>query len=699
MMPHSVTTGSSDRAVGRLPGIFQEGAVLIRGLAARGLLTELAQRLIIPRQGGYVAVDAWAYLVLMWTAQSCTSRSWIWQKAVNVAEPLGALWGRSSLMSSSALSRLLSSATDDTVSSFAHWLLLEASSVRNLLLSRLTALRDAQGDYWFPLAYDPVRIGIRCTEQHHPPPRRCQALGRKGHLGRKRGELVFTTGVLEALGSSVVLNAWVYPGNGSMRLLFAQALQAVLDFVHWLGLELCRTLLLVDGEFGSVPVLTMAHAEKLPLLTRSSRYTLLDDPVLWRRLEQGRWEAVEHNGTGPQRFACEVGQWLLAPGPTTKTNEGTPFAPVEVRLVVSRYTALPQDTGRGRLIGGERYELFVSLRIPATAFPAADVVALFYARCGQECHFQQQQKQMGLYRLVSFHPAGQRYAMLVGFFLHNLRLAAGVALCPPLPDVAAQRPRSPATVVPPVCTRVLSSTQAVEEEHTAPDAAAPSTSSVSSVDASLASLDWDQLLHRRRGWSFDNAQRSLRTSEGEMLPLSGVECKVRSASLRFSRSRPQLLQSSVALPVSVAQRIREQLEEERQHSRSLSQQSFSEASSLPQLRARSGVVCIAQDGPAAPYAVEYGSLLGSKARRIFIEQAQQAVFTVRAGPRLPPIAAAHPLVQPSRARRQHRRLTHQQHLERYQQRQPYTIDIEAPTDALTAWLTPEPRQMGPPNMT
>src|SRR5262249_36603799 len=153
---------------------------------------------------------------------------------------------------------------------------------------------------------------------------------------------------------------------------------------------------------------------------------------IWTRLQNAVWERVEDSGTGPVRYAAEVGTVMLPAGEKTVRDDGTPFDPVPVRLVVSRYDT-QGDQGRGHRIGDHRYELYVAVPVRPEEFAAADVVAAFYARCGQECAFQQQERTFGMQRVFSNHPAGQLLAWIVAFFIWNLRLAAGGAMSPPPP--------------------------------------------------------------------------------------------------------------------------------------------------------------------------------------------------------------------------------------------------------------------------
>jgi hypothetical protein len=712
MVSHAVTVRTSDKQTGRLPAFVQEGALLLRAMAARGLMPQLEQRLKVQRQGGYQGIDAFLYLLLTMTAPHDGGLGWLYHHAADWAEPLGALAGRDRLMSDTSLRRLLRTVHDEEIDQFSSWLLLQAAGVREWMSAPAGQTQDAQGQLWQLFAFDPVRIPIRCGQSREDPAyaplnRRSRRLGQRGYRGRKRGERVFTASVVEALGCAVVLDVMVQPGNGGSRSLFGWALQTVARTMQWWDLPQPRPLLLCDGEFGNVPCLTLALQQGLPLLTRSARYLLLDDPAIWQHLQQGRWEAVEDAGHGPIRYACEVGTVVLPPSPTTRREDGQPFEPIAVRLVVSRYAASETDTGRGRLIDGQRYELYVSIAVPAAAFPAADVVAAFYSRCGQECHFQQHQQQLAVQDLFCFQPAGQRLAMLTAFFVWNARLACGAALHPPLPSPPAPCPRPDASdcPLPGLSDRSLPPHPPAVAPPPAPPAPSvdPKPSAVAALQQTLGAWDWPALLQRRPEVSFDAQALCLRTPEGD-LPLCGVERAAKGCALRFATRTPHRLQASVSITPEQAETLHARLRAARKaHRRQRAEARVVGPAVAPRpVRPHSAVQLQAADPPAPPpYAVRWSTLQSAPARQAFEREAQRSIFFVRLGSAAPP-AAVHGLVQPSRARRQHRRQTWAQHIARHQLLRPCTIDIEVPCEALARWLawthSPPPSPMASPAM-
>lgn len=186
------------------------------------------------------------------------------------------------------------------------------------------------------------------------------------------------------------------------------------------------------------------------------------------------------------------------PDRRTRRPDGTAYEPVTVRVVASRY---PRDgtANRGRMLDGWQVELFAVDLDPA-AWSAADTAAQFFGRAAQENRFAQEDRELGLDRIVSYHLPGQELATLVGLSLWNLRLARGFELEPP-PDVRpVQRLRRP------------------QRDDRAP----VSWPRDPILGDTLAGLDWTALLAKRSGWSFDGATRELRCEDGRVLALTTV---------------------------------------------------------------------------------------------------------------------------------------------------------------------------------
>jgi hypothetical protein len=686
----------------RVPSIFREGALMLQRLATRGVLQDIAERVRVDRQGGFSGIDGLVFLLLYYTG--CAHQK---LRAVDVMDRdakvrLGAVADRDTVMSQSSVSRLLAAVEEAEVGRFIHWLLLEATGVKDVLRSAVAQVVDAQGVPVRVLAFDPVRLGVRLRglpegEDLPTPSRRARRIGAPGRLGRKRGEAVWSAGMLEDLGTGAVLDVQIHPGNGPGRSMLQRAVEKVLATLESLGEPIARAILVADGEFGTVPYLSMVIDAGLPYVSRGARYELLKDPVIWERLRNARWERVHDSKSGPVRYAADVGTVRIPPGVNTRRDDGTPYKPVDVRLVVSRYSATEDAPGCGKQIDEHRYELFVAVGVPASSFPGAELVALFYARCGQECSFQQHQKDLGVQRLIAMNPGGQLFAWAVAFFVWNLRLAAGVQLSAPLPARAAPARRVVELGSPPDLPSHLAE---AASEPVATASAAPDkgdlVSTVGDLDTVLAGLRWSDLLRRRQGWSWDGG---LRTPDGLLLSFAGVEWIAHRAKLRFIRHDQRRTQATVAVPPHLARAIEaaqrgEQVPDTGTADEAVPQSAATKPSQPP--HSTTWLLTPATDEDPVPYAIGWPQLLTARARLVLREAAELASVQVRyrtAKPR-----SAHPLLEPDRARRQHRRLTWTERVARHAARHPTSIHITTPSTAMAAWLAPHEAQPPRPTM-
>jgi hypothetical protein len=146
----------------------------------------------------------------------------------------------------------------------------------------------------------------------------------------------------------------------------------------------------------------------VPYLTRLNRLDLLDQPDVARALRGGRWHMVPDSRSGPRRSALDLGIVTVPPGADTRRADGTPYEPVATRVVVSRYPRA-EKAEHGRVLDGWQYELF-AVDVSADALPAAEVVAAYFGRGGQENRFAQEDREAGLDRIFSYHLPGQELA-------------------------------------------------------------------------------------------------------------------------------------------------------------------------------------------------------------------------------------------------------------------------------------------------
>lgn len=727
MVSRRVELCTSDRKLQPLPTVFAEAAIICEKLRSQGKIEALGRLLFLPRGDGYSGIDAFLYLLCFFSICPHLGLRSLWGTWGTLASSLGPLLQRQALLSSSALSRLLQSLSPTFLLRVSFELLLHVSGIAPFLTDPAVLLASASGQLWHLFVFDPSRVAFQARSLPHgpdlpPPLSRTDDLAQPGYAGRKRGEHVTTFGFLEHLGAGAVLYLSTHPGNGDLRSMFLGAVQTVnrtLQAVDPQG----KALLICDGEFGSVPYLDLVQREKVPYISRSSRYELLEVPEVRAVLKKATWREVEDSGAGPKRWAAELGVVRLPAGETTLRDDQSPYAPVEVRLVVSRYVASASDKGRGYRIGEERYELFVCSQVSSEEWPAESVVSLFYARCGQENRLGQYQKHLKFQKPHCYSPCGQLFVLVMAFFLSNFRLAAGLALKAPLEPPAPAAPKASSAAPPPLpfsppvpeAKEAQGSPETVEvapaaEAQGRPGAAEatqeasvaseavppepmPPTPLEAKSEAALGAwcrLPWVTLLRRRVGWRWSREGWSLYNEREIELQFVSFERRGLKIDLRFSGESQEgkKEQASVSVPAAVAEEWLEKwlsyAEEQGRKKRGLVR-----ARGRLHVEPGSWVVSYGGNRPLEEREIRWPELVPERARAGFAAEVFGSQIRVKTLAVLE-AKAGHPYQEPSRARRQHRRKSITEQLARHRCQVPTEITFQLRSGLLEQWLRSDP---------
>ena len=555
-----VTYDSPDDS--RIPDQLTEGASLLMDLHRRGILAAIGDRLHIRRQGGYCGLDVWLTLLLYFTASPGQGIRMFWEETLRPhMQQLAALAGRRSLPASASLSRALDAVEPELLRESSTWLLTGAPEVDEVLRHPAVQMVDAQGHGWHGYDLDPTVATLRqralpVDDDLPAPRRRSEDTGAPGHSGRKRGDIQFRRITVQHSGSGVWVHAHLSPGNGEGIPDFERALDTVLETGERLGQRLDRTLVRMDGEYGNVPWFTACRERSIPFITRLNRPKLYEDPEVLDRLRSATWYSVPDSLSGPRRAAADIGILTVPAGQRTRRPDGERYDPVTIRVVASIF---PKDgtAKRGRTIDGWQVELF-AVDLPADAWPAPDAVAAYFGRIAQENRFGQEDRELSLDRIISYHLPGQELATLVGLGLWNLRLARGFALETPPHEQPVQTIRHP---------------QADERipAHWPRDPV---------IRDLLAKLDWPALLAQRPNWQWDEVSGELRCSDGRELSLTTVrssenakgrtgiifrrhiggceDCADRPPCLRSERQQTSK-HTELSIPTPIAEQLRQRL--------------------------------------------------------------------------------------------------------------------------------------------
>jgi hypothetical protein len=688
----------------RVPEALNEGAAMVQRLVACGTMKQIEEHVKVQRQGGYSGVDAVLYMVLFFTAMPVGGVRGLWLLCSGVCERVGALAGRSALMSSSACSRMFTTLRMDEVRAFSWRLLVDLSGVVEVMRDSAVQFTDGLGRQFHVFAFDPVRIATRrrgLPEDHDlpDPVRRHKALAAPGRTGRKRGELALSVGVLEHRGSGAIVDMTIGAGNGDGRVMFREMLLSTALTLDCIGAGRSDGVMVSDGEFGSIPHLHECDAMGIRYLSRCSRYEVLRDPLVVARLVEGAWFRVDDSGSGPTRYACDIGVVEAHAGKMTRADDGTPYDPVQCRLVASAYRSDPAASGAGIQVGDFRVELYWALGMEPEAFAANDVVTLFYGRCGQEVAFASHKCRLGLHRVFSRQLPGQLMAMICGAFVWNLRIAAAVEISKelPAPKKAGRRTSSPAagssnediraairyaqlaltdSDSDEVVTLVAESPHTPVDSHSEPSAESETTSDdcgapcAAALHAGLGAYDWPRLLSSRHGWSFDPQTWEVVTADGHRLRYSSRERSKNGWKLRF-RSTDASANRGASFAVRTTPSGAPDPRPPKEH---------------PQRRHGIRLVQPGVDGPLPPRDIGWPCFVVAAATRLLPDLVRGVEFRVSVHRRR--TVEAHPLMAGSRRERQHWRLSWAERVARKAATARVRIRIADPADIVRRWIEP-----------
>lgn len=543
----------------RLPDWSRDGALTIEGMRASGAWNEAQERLQIQREGGYAGIDALQFLIYFFGAGLGIGVKELSQRARPYHKEMAAIGGRRRLPTQSSMSRLLSAAQAEDVREFGAWLLREAPGLQTVLNHPSALTRDALGAGWHVFDWDPTVTTLR----HRALPvfddmpdgrRRSAGMAEPGYPGRKRGDVQFSRATLQHAGSALWLGVRTAPGNGEVREAFHSGIDDVVATCQHADLPPDRAIIRADGVAGNVPFITACHEGGVRYITRLAHYQLLQDPKIVEHLNQGAWREVPSSGSGPTRHAADVGFVTLEPSSRVeRADGGGQYEPIRTRVVVSRFPCDGEGRGTGQTLDGWHYELFAT-DLDASAWPDADVVAGYYGRCGQENRFAQEDRELGLDRIFSYHLPGQELATIVGLFVWNWRICRGMELADPSDELPEQqpilrpqidttaglpRPWSPhaeATLTPedeedeP---SVESAAEVADEDGEQMVSTADTDDEPETLQEALDRLDWPSLLEGRPDWKWSTRFSSLKCPADQFIPFQRIEMRGQTTRTRF----------------------------------------------------------------------------------------------------------------------------------------------------------------------
>ena len=284
----SVIIQSSSESIPSTPSWFGEVVLIVEHLGKHGVLTKIGEGVRFARRrfGHYEVIDFLAVLFGYAISGERTLQAF-YERLQPFAVPFMALFDRDQLPARSTLSRFLAALTSEPVEAL-RTLFLDDLLSRPLSKERQTGgLVDREGRQWVVFDIDGTREAARQralpqTEELPPAFRRLDDVCAPGYTGRKRGQVVRTRTVISQAHSSQWLGSFGNRGNGRYREELRQSLSAIGRYlaVHQLPQE--RSLLRLDGQYGTGAVL--ADLAGFAFVTRGKEYAVLDHPLVQARL-------------------------------------------------------------------------------------------------------------------------------------------------------------------------------------------------------------------------------------------------------------------------------------------------------------------------------------------------------------------------------------------------------------------------------
>jgi hypothetical protein len=282
------------------------------------------------------------------------------------------------------------------------------------------SLLDRKGHSWIVFDIDGTREAARQralpqTDELPPAFRRLDDVCAPGYRGRKRGEVVRTRTTISQSHSYRWLGSFGNRGNGHYREELRKGLSAIRRYLMASQLDPSRTLLRLDGQYGTGAVLV--DVADFAFVTRGKEYSVLDHPLVQARLHLPP-DQVQ------QRPESQVVRSLYDCPEVPVGSESIPC-----RVVVATHIASTKKSPVGVTRAGIVYELFFT-NLPQQAFTASDVVELYLQRGAFEPMLADEDAEQDPDRWCSHSAWGQECWQVVAQWVWNLRLELGHQLAP-----------------------------------------------------------------------------------------------------------------------------------------------------------------------------------------------------------------------------------------------------------------------------
>jgi hypothetical protein len=353
----SVSIHTSAESAPYPPSWFGEVVLLVTYLKKQGVLAKLCERVRFARRrfGRYEVIDFLAVLFGYAISRERTLETF-YESLQPFAVPFMALFERDHLPARSTLSRFLAALTESPVEAL-RTLFLDDLLARPFTHDKQTGgLVDRAGNTWVAFDIDGTREAARQralpqTEELPPAFRRLDDVCAPGYRGRKRGEVVRSRTTVSQAHRYHWLGSFGNRGNGHYREELRKGLAAITRYLTAYQLLPERTLLRLDGQYGTGAVLS--DLAGFAFVTRGQEYTALDHPLVQARLHLPPDQCQQRPESQVIRSLYDCPQVPVGP-------EG-----VLCRVIVATHPAGKKRSPVGVTRAGIVYELFfTNLREP-----------------------------------------------------------------------------------------------------------------------------------------------------------------------------------------------------------------------------------------------------------------------------------------------------------------------------------------------
>jgi hypothetical protein len=403
------------------PSWFGEMVLLVGYLRKHGVLSKISEQVRFARRrfGRYEVIDFLAVLFGYAISGERTLEAF-YERLQPFAVPFMALFDRDQFPARSTLSRFLAALTAEPVETL-RALVLDDLLSRPIIPEKQTgSLIDRKGHVWIVFDIDSTREAARqraLPQRDDLPPafRRLNDVCAPGYRGRKRGQVVRTRTVISQAHSFQWLGSFGNRGNGRYREELRRGLSVINRYLAAYQLTPARTLLRLDGQYGTGAVL--ADLSGFAFVTRGKEYTVLDHPLVQARLH-----------LPPDQFQSRPESQIVR---SLYDCPEVPVGPegVRCRVVVATHPAPKKKSPVGVTRAGIVYELFFT-KLPQHAFTASDVVELYLHRGAFEPILSDEDQEIDPDRWCSHSAWGQECWQVVAQWIWNLRIELGHHLHP-----------------------------------------------------------------------------------------------------------------------------------------------------------------------------------------------------------------------------------------------------------------------------